>query len=347
MSLYELWMHSWERRLTLRDRNRRIFPFEWGTEWLQDNGQPPDGPLAFLKRQAAEAVRNSDEFFSAPSLHSVQLEGSRLRFPSPVSTPDPSNNVASVRLFEARDSSRAVIVLPQWNAAAGSHVGLCRILQRLGVTAARMTLPYHEERLPPGMRRADYMVSPNIGRTVHAARQAVLEVRQLVDWLSSRGYRQVAVTGTSLGSCIAYLSFVHEPRLCSGVFTHVSAYYADVVWEGLSTRYVRWGLQGFVSLEDLRLCWAPISPWFFIDRLKARYRPHLLIAARYDLTFPPALSQKVFDRYRELELPCDRRWLPCGHYTTGNFPFRYLVGWQICRYLMRQLDDADGGPRKG
>ena len=79
-------------------------------------------------------------------------------------------------------------------------------------------MPYHEQRLPPDMKRADYMVSPNIGRTVHATRQAVLEVRQLVTWLKEQGYERIAVVGTSIGSCVTYLAFVHDPSICTAVF---------------------------------------------------------------------------------------------------------------------------------
>jgi hypothetical protein len=29
--------------------------------------------------------------------------------------------------------------------------------------------------------------------------------------------------------------------------------------------------------------------------------------------------------------------LPCGHYTSATFPFNYLDGWHMCRYLVNQL----------
>jgi hypothetical protein len=189
------------------------------------------------------------------------------------------------------------------------------------------------------MKRADYMVSPNIGRTVHATRQAVLEVRQLVTWLKEQGYERIAVVGTSIGSCVTYLAFVHDPSICTAVFNHVSSFFADVVWTGLSTRYIRWGLEGHISLKDLRQCWAPISPWFFIDRLKTCSRPHLLITAKYDLTFRPELTEKVLHQYQSQNIPHQRIALPCGHYTIATFPFSYMDGWHMCRYLVAQLSD--------
>ena len=43
----------------------------------------------------------------------------------------------------------------------------------------------------------------------------------------------MGLIGTSIGSCIAFLTFAHDERFSTGVFIHVSSYYADVVWNGL------------------------------------------------------------------------------------------------------------------
>ena len=336
MKAYQHYIYSRERTLTLRDTSRRILPFDWGLEWIAD-GARVSNPLDRVKRYADEGVQQSDSFFRPPPISTYRLHKTLLTFPTPTPTPYERNNTVYCRLFPSRNSHKAVIVLPQWNAGSGSHVRLCRILQRFGITTARLTLPYHEQRLPEGMVRADYLVSPNIGRTLHATRQAVLEVRQLTEWLQQQGYHSIAVMGTSIGSCVGFLAFVHEPLMCTGVFNLVSSFFADAVWTGLSTRYVRWGLEPDISLQDLRDCWGPISPWHFIHRLKENPRSHLLIRAAYDLTFLPQLTHKVFEEYRAHQIPFHSVTLPCGHYTTARFPFNWLDGWHICRYLLRHL----------
>ena len=340
MGLYEHWIYRREHTLTLRDQNRRIFPFEWGLEWLGQRGKVDD-PLSCLERYAGKALRHSDSYFRPPELRDWELKEGLLTFPAPTLSPYAENDTVYCRLFPAADSRKAVIVVPQWNAGSESHVGLCRILQTFGVTAARLSMPYHEQRRPKEMWRADYMVSPNIGRTLHATRQAVLEVRQLLAWLKGRGYTKIAVAGTSIGSCVTYLAFAHDDSFCTGVFNHVSSFFADVVWTGLSTRYVRWGLEGNISLNSLRECWAPISPWFFIERRRMRQRPHLMITAKYDLSFRPELAAKVFQRYEAQSILHEKVVLPCGHYTTASFPFKYLDGWHICRYLIRELSKTN------
>jgi len=335
--LYRRWIQNKERRLTLADTNRQVFPFEWGLKWLPETPINGSTPLQRLQAFAGEGLKNSEEFFACPTLEQWDFEGERLLFSSPLKLVDDFNNTASFRYFPAPDSDRAVIVIPQWNADQESHVALCRILRRIGISALRCCLPYHEERRPPNMIRADFMVSPNLGRTLQSTRQAVLEIRQAADWLFQRGYRRVGVMGTSIGSCVGFLAFAHDSRLHTAVFNHVSSFFADVVWTGLSTRFVKWGLEEHIELEDLRRCWAPISPYYHVAKLAGDKRPHRLITARYDLTFRPELSQIVFDTYQAVGAHCDRVELPCGHYTTAHFPFNYLDGWHICSYLRKHL----------
>ncbi len=335
MSLYGRLIYARERELTLRDKNRRVFPFEWGLEFLGGSGGV--SPLQDFKEFARRSMAAGSDFFAPGPIQDPRVEGGTLTFMTPRPTSYNFNNRVSCSLFPVEPGSAAAIVIPQWNADSQSHVSLCRVLQWLGISAVRLSLPYHDDRRPPGMERADYMVSPNLGRTLHATRQAVLETMQLAAWLRDEGYEKVSVVGTSIGSCVAYLAFVHDPLISCAVFNHVSSHFADVVWRGLSTRYVRRGLEKNITLEDLRECWAPISPVHYIHSLRDDTRPHRLITARYDLSFPRDLSELVFQEYDRHGLGYDRVDLPCGHYTTATFPFNYLDGWHVCSYLYRKL----------
>ena len=104
-----------------------------------------------------------------------------------------------------------------------------------------MSMAYHDRRMPPELQRADYHVSSNVGRTIHAARQSIIDARACLDWLESRGFQRIAILGTSLGSCIACIAAAHDRRIRTGVFNHVSMYFSDVVWTGLATQHVRRG----------------------------------------------------------------------------------------------------------
>jgi hypothetical protein len=329
--------HAWERRLASVDTNRVVRPFDWGLEWI---GVPPSpDPLSAVQAYVSGAMSDSDRFFAAPPVTEFERSGDTLRFPSALASPHPENNTVTVRIFPAKPRPgaprRAVIVMPQWNADAEGHVGLCRLYASFGVTALRLTLPYHDMRRPPNLERADFIVSANIGRTIHANRQAVLDIRRTVDWLAAQGYARIGVQGTSLGSCLAALAMAHDARIVAGAFNHVSPYFADVVWQGLSTRHVRQGLEGHVTLDTLRDCWMPISPWPFIERIQDR--PMLNLYAIYDLTFPVSLSRQYLRELDRRRVRTKVRVLPCGHYTSGRAPFKFLVGYHLTKFLARTL----------
>src|SRR6185436_5779324 len=163
-----------------------------------------------------DRMANSEEFYALPQIPDFELNGDQLTWTSAVHTPAPENNIARARYFpvtakKARQPRSAMVVLPQWNAQPDSHVEACRIFNFIGMSALRLTLPYHEQRRPPELERADHLVSTNIGRTIQSMRQAVLDTRAAVAWLKNEGYEKVGILGTSVGSCIAFLTFAHEP----------------------------------------------------------------------------------------------------------------------------------------
>jgi dienelactone hydrolase len=338
-------MHARERHYAQRDTNRIVRPFEWGTSFIKEhvNG---DDPRQLFRQYALEIMQRSEDFYALSPVQDYHLAGEQLTWTSSVHTPSPENNTVHARFFPATMKGKgtqkrrpAVLLLPQWNAQPESHVDLCRVLNRLGISALRLTLPYHEARRPRELERADYLVSPNVGRTLQSLRQAVQDTRAAVSWLiEHEAYNRIGILGTSIGSCTAFLAFAHDERIDVGVFNHVSGYVADVVWHGLSTRHVREGFGDALTLEELRQYWLPISPFPFIQRLAGmRERPLRFIAARYDLTFPVNLSRDVIAEARRHNIPLDVAWLPCGHYTLGETPWKYLDGWKIAAFLRKHL----------
>jgi dienelactone hydrolase len=363
-------MHDWETRLTSVDNNRVVRPLDWGLEWMQDwpcgNGCAPadtsDQCERFLQEYNRRIVSASDEFYSYVKPSDFQLERREvqvfstrevpdaaleakvrgtyadfLRFTSPVRTPFPENNLANARWFPAR-GRRALVLLPHWNSDAIAYTGLCRVLNLLGIAVLRLSMPYHDIRMPAEIRRADYAVSANIGRTLDACRQGVIDVRCCLDWLEQQGYNRLGIVGTSLGSCYAFLAAAHDPRICVAAFNHASTYFADVVWHGQSTRHIREGLEPQIDLERLRGLWSAISPMSYFDQFSRWPKKSLIIYAKYDLTFLPEFSRQVVDQFARHNLDHKVVVLPCGHYTTGEAPYKYVDGWQIASFFRTAFD---------
>jgi dienelactone hydrolase len=243
-----------------------------------------------------------------------------------------------------RPPRQAMIVMPQWNADAFSHNALCEIFNRFGIACLRLSKPYHDVRRPAELERSDYAVSANVGRTINAARQAVADVRSAVDWLQSQGYEQFGVLGTSLGSCYAFLAAAMDPRLEVCAFNHASTWFGDVVWTGQSTRHVRAALENAgltrehagLSRDEVRAIFAGISPMSFVRQYAAaKRRQSLVVYATYDLTFLRELSLDVLKSFEANGIRYVSKVLPCGHYTTGETPYKYLDGWYLGSFVWR------------
>jgi dienelactone hydrolase len=353
--MLQAFFHAWERQLASVTKDRVVRPFEWGLEWIPQNGHPQGAPPAEVIRDwVAHVMADTDTFFTPAPTTDYTLtpaaDGDVLTFPSALTTPHDANNTVYCRFFPAPIEHRfsvaasgaaaasgkaAVLVLPQWNSDPGGHVGLCKLLAWNGMSALRLSLPYHDRRMPPELHRADYIVSANLARTVQVCRQAVLDARRAIAWLKMQGYERIGILGTSLGSCLALLTAAHEPLVEAEALNHVSPVFADVVWRGLSTRHVRAGLDGNVDLDLLRALWTPISPREYLERL--RNRKTLLVYARYDLTFPVDLSEDLVRAFRDLNIPHEVAVLRCGHYTTGKAPFKFVDGWILTRFLKKAL----------
>jgi len=364
-SRYMQWMHDWETGLTSVDNNRVVRPLDWGVEWARDwpcrNGFPP-GHIPqdceqFLQDFNRRIVAGSDEFYSYTTPTDFRLEKREiqvfstrqkpdpklerqvrgtyaefLRFTSPGRTPYPENNLMNARWFPAR-GRRALVLLPHWNADAVAYTGLCRALNLLGIAVLRMSLPYHDVRRPAEIDRADYAVSANIGRTLDACRQSVVDVRSCLDWLEQQGYNRLGILGTSLGSCYAFLASAHDPRIRVAAFNHASTHFADVVWHGQSTRHIRQGLESQIDLDRLRVLWSAISPMSYFPQFARWPKKSLIVYAKYDLTFLPEFSRLVVEHFERLALDHKVVVLPCGHYSTGETPYKYMDGWHIASFF--------------
>jgi hypothetical protein len=308
----------------LEERFPQLFPTNVRPETLAKDAE--------IKRQAAEGKLERAQY---------------LRFTSPERTPYPENDLVNARWYRApahKNPARpkqAIVVMPQWNADGFSHNSLCTLFNRMGVSALRLSKPYHDIRRPADLERSDYAVSANIGRTISACRQAVVDIRCCLDWLEEQGYEHFGVLGTSLGSCYGYLASAHDARLRVNAFNHASTAFGDVVWTGQSTRHIRQAVQEAGLTQDrVRALWAAVSPVSYYEQFRGPEangpgKNVLIIYANYDLTFPREYSLQVVDAFRRSGLRHEVRVLPCGHYTTGETPYKFIDGWYMGWFVHR------------
>ncbi len=311
----------------LEERHPQLFPTNVRPETVAQDAR--------LKSEAAEGKLKTARF---------------LRFTSPVRTIYPENDQVNARWYPASAAKQkgkpkqAIIVMPQWNADAFSHNALCEIFNRFGVSALRLSKPFHDIRRPLELERSDYACSSNVGRTIAACRQAVVDIRSCIDWLQTQGYEQFGVLGTSLGSCYAFIAAAHDPRIRVCAFNHVSTWFGDAVWTGQSTRHIREAFeQQGMTQDDLRRMWLGISPMSYMQKFAANPRRSLVVYAPYDLTFRKEFSLQVLKNFDQQGIDYEARVLPCGHYTTGETPYKYIDGWYLGSFVYRAFKQLRQG----
>ncbi len=321
---------------TIVDQAEAFFGYEVPTDFRLEHRHPqlfPTNVRPETLEQDAEWKRQAD----SGELPTAEF----LRFTSPVRTQYPENDVVNARWYPADPEKQvgkpkqAMIVLPQWNADAFSHNALCTLFNRFGISALRLSKPYHDIRRPAELERSDYAVSSNIGRTISACRQAVVDIRSCIDWLEQQGYEQFGVLGTSLGSCYAFIAAAFDPRIKVCAFNHASTWFGDVVWTGQSTRHIRASFeQEGLGQQDVRKLLTALSPMSYMDRFAATTdRRALVVHATYDLTFLREFSLDVLKNFDALGIDYVSKVLPCGHYTTGETPYKYIDGWYLGSFV--------------
>lgn len=323
----KLHLHAWDVK------------FDWGVDSF--DSKEKGSPEEILKKIASNAVAHGDDFFSFKVPSDFKLEENMLSFTSPAvyQGQHEKNKTAYAKVFPAKNSKgRAVVVVPFWRAGSKSFISLCKALPFFGITAVRLTLPYHEERgTDKNWKYGNDLVSGNIGLTIQAVRQAVIDVRAIIYWLKENGYPRIGLFGSSIGSCIAFLASVHEPSVKSVFGIHMSSFFGDVVWRGISTKHIQQCLEPHTTLSDLHNFWSVISPFCYVKNLKGRDSKHSFIVGTYDLTFPYDLTEKVFEEYDRHHIPYSKKVLPVGHFTLRYGPFKYWMFALILKHFKSTL----------
>jgi hypothetical protein len=305
----------------LERRHPQLYPTNVRPETLQEDAE--------LRRQAETGEIEAADF---------------LRFTSPIRTLYPENDQVNARWYPAHPDTQkgkpkqAIIVMPQWNADAFSHNALCTLFNSFGISCLRLSKPYHDVRRPAELERSDYAVSANVGRTTEACRQAVVDIRSCIDWLEQQGYEQFGVLGTSLGSCYAFIAAAFDERLQVCAFNHASTWFGDVVWAGQSTRHIRAAFeQADLTQDQVREIFSIVSPMSYMERFATKPKRVLVVHATYDLTFPLKYSLDVLTNFDALNIDYVSKVLPCGHYTTGETPYKYLDGWYLGSFIYQSF----------
>jgi len=167
---------------------------------------------------------------------------STVTWPSPVETKFARNNVARADLFRGRDGWNAPTVFLLHALMSVSDAGYrswAARLNDLGWNACFVHLPYHYSRVPAGYRNGELAITADLIRISEGLRQSVIELRQLMAALRTRGCTEFGVLGTSYGGWIGALLAVLESdfRFIALMAPIINMEHA--VWQSPATVFMR------------------------------------------------------------------------------------------------------------
>jgi dienelactone hydrolase len=245
------------------------------------------------------------------------VEMLEVRFPSPVTTKFPENNIVHAEYYRPKTAGPypAVIVL---DITGGSQVlsrTIARHLAQNGIAGMFVQMAYYGPRRPPQSKLR--LLSFDVDHTVEAVRQTVLDLRRATAFLESRPEvdpTQLGIMGTSLGSFVAALAGEMEPKLGKvcvllGGGGFVDAYYNDSRVVPFRVAYELTG-GNRKKIENLL---APVDPITHADLLKGR--KVLIVGAKHDEIVPPKMAENLWKASGEQRLI----WLDSGHFTAAVY----------------------------
>ncbi|RWL18008.1 MAG: dienelactone hydrolase-related enzyme [Mesorhizobium sp.] len=333
--MYHSWLDRWDER-----RARRGEEGKKTTDFVLDAERAFPGAKKITSIEefcalADQAVADP-AFFDEPSVSDQGFErlDGWLKFPSDISTDIEQNNVVSAKITESGSFGQVMVIFHHWNASARNRQ-IANFFSQRGITVVEIAMPYHFERSRPGSLHADYMLSPNLGRTIQSVRQAVWDGRKLIRWLKSEGYREISVLGMSLGSWVAAIVAAHDLAVSKASLFLTAGSLADMVWTGRATRSIRDSLEPEIELTDLRRAWGPLN---LENCAHSLARPDLdlqVVLAKRDKVVLPELSERFMQRLKDAGARPNILELNCGHYSLAMPPYILLAGLSLKRLLRR------------
>ncbi len=239
-------------------------------------------------------------------------------YPSLVQTPYAVNNTVTAYLFMPTSPGPhpAMVVLHEWNpSSTKSGFLLCRAVARAQVAALMVVEPYSLNRTPHDADKGDARIlSGNLPHMVGALRQAVLDARRGLDYLSKRpdiDPTRMGAAGISLGGILTGLVAGVDPRVKVALTLVGGADFPKDLWGGPLTRPFRQQIvrDGY-TYQTYIAAMAPVDSTNWLPQRHFDPENVLMINGHYDLVIQPTQAKVLAQDFGGTHIV----WLNSGHY---------------------------------
>jgi len=233
-----------------------------------------------------------------------------ITFPSPLQTPFPENSINYGRYYKSAGSDRAILIIHGLEGELFARY-FASSLAKKGFSCLQITMPYAKRRIPKNKKR--YLDNRKIDFSeifITGFRQAVLDIRSAMDWLSSH-YKKIGILGTSMGAIISSLAAEVDGRFNAAVYILGGGDPAGIMWNSKNflVRFYKNILKRNISFENLKEKWKVIDP---LNYIRGNVKNIFMINAKHDYIISPIYTEKLWKALGRPEI----KWLKATHLTT-------------------------------
>jgi pimeloyl-ACP methyl ester carboxylesterase len=250
-----------------------------------------------------------------------------LQWPSPLRSLFPENDTARARIFLTHRGLRAPTVILLHALMSAHDIGYRRIAARLnrhGWNAVLMHLPHHYSRVSRGQFNGALALTANLPRNAETLRQAVMEVRQLLEYFRRNGCHDFGMIGTSYGGWVGALVSFLEPEFRFITLLQPIADIEHAIWQSPASATIRnslraAGIKPGASRRHAHLT-SPLD-----GRPVCEGNRILIIAGAYDSITPPSVLKRLAQTWPESRFALVEQ----GHfgYAAMGEALRWIEGW--------------------
>jgi 1-acyl-sn-glycerol-3-phosphate acyltransferase len=283
----------------------------------------------YVLPQANDSNGGCDSKPTVNGIHDSRM--ATLSWRSPIETAFAANNTARVDFFrtDARTWTGAPTVFLLHALMSSSPTGYYRWAEKfneLGWNACFVHLPYHFSRVPAGYWNGELAITPDLIRNAEGLRQAVIEVRQIMESLRGHSCHEFGVLATSYGAWIGALLTLVESNFQFVALMSPIVNVEHAIWRSPTARRVR------RELIQANIERALVARHFHLSS-PLHGRPVcdptriLFVTGEFDSIAPPAEIEAIHQTWRGSELLRVRQ---------GHFGYRMMQ--ETIAYLKQRGD---------
>jgi pimeloyl-ACP methyl ester carboxylesterase len=279
-------------------------------QWrLPDRTNSPAELIDYLAR--CRSIHR-EQFYPKEPIKGLQIEPGLLGWSSPVVSGFSENNVARARVFLSSQGWSAPAVFFLHALMSASDFGYQHIARRFnqaGWNAVLVHLPFHYTRVPAGYVNGALAVTSELIRNAETIRQAVMEMRQLLELFRTQGADRFGLIATSYGGWIGSVLLSLEQDFEFAALLQPLVDIEEAIWNSPATLAIRSRLRRHRIEPGLSRQHAHLScP--FDQQLLVDPRSIHLVAGEFDRIVPLKTLQRFAKTWdiQNLEI------VPQGHF---------------------------------